>query len=110
MIKASLFSKKNIADVIIEVDSNFNGIDKLKLYTDIKTEFEQILNTSDYEGVLRVFNLKNALIPSSNVCGLTDIRNKAAFLNLVISLLKKKDEVSETIKEAIDSKIIKNAK
>ncbi len=109
MIKASIFAQKNIIDVIVEVDSNFNSIDKLKLYTDIKTEFEQILNTSDYDGVLRVFNLKNALIPSSNVCGLTDIRNKAAFLNLVISLLKKKDGVSETIKEAINNKIIKNA-
>jgi hypothetical protein len=109
MTKASKFQKRVIADVIVEVDSNYAGIDKQNIFDLIKASFEQLIVDSDYEGILRVFNLKNALIPESKVCELTGIKNKEAYRQLVITLLKKKDETSTQIAYSIDQKIIKNA-
>lgn len=109
MIKASNFNKKTITEIIPELDSSYNGIDKQKMYTDIKTRFEHIHSSSDYAGILRVFNLKNALIPNSNVCELTDVKNKEGFQKLIITLLKKKDIIRTNISNAIDQKVIKNA-
>jgi ABC-type cobalamin/Fe3+-siderophores transport system ATPase subunit len=109
MIKASKFEKNEIADVIAEVDASFNGIDKQNIFDTIKANFEQLRNTSDYQGILRVFNLKNALIPESKVCELTGIKNRGEYRQLVTTLLKRKDEVSAQIATSIDQNIIKNA-
>jgi ABC-type dipeptide/oligopeptide/nickel transport system ATPase component len=108
-IEASNFSKRTISDVLPEIDSYYSSIDKQQIFDDIKSEFENIVNSKDYNGVLRVFNLKNALIPNSKVCELTDVKNKIGYLKLVITLLKKKDAESQIIATAIDDKIIKNA-
>lgn len=110
MIKASKIEKKEIAEVIIEVDANYNGIDKQKIFNTIKVDFEKLLYTSDYEGILRVFNLKKALIPESKVCELMGVKNKEVYRQLVTTLLKRKDETSSQISTSIDQKIIKNAR
>ncbi|MGF7141566.1 DUF4435 domain-containing protein [Roseimarinus sediminis] len=109
MIKAAKIEKKEIADVIVEVNANYNAIDKQNIFDSIKTNFEELINTSSYEGILRVFNLKNALIPESKVCELTGIKNKEEYRQLVTTLLKKKDAVSTQIATCIDQKVIKNA-
>ena len=69
-------------------------------------ELVDLLDDEDYDGILRVFNLKNALIPNSKVCEETGVRSKEEYRKLVITLLKKNDENSETIRNAIKSKII----
>lgn len=109
LISLTNFSTKNIADVITEVDGLYSAVDKQKLFNKVKAEFDAVVATNDYDVVLRLFNLKNALIPNSKVCELTGIKNKEDYLKLVITLLKKKDSVSADIRNAIDSKIIKNA-
>lgn len=109
LIEASNFNEKTISNVIPEIDAYYLGIDKQQIFDDIKSEFENIVNSNDYDGVLRVFNLKNALIPNSKVCELTDVKNKTGYLKLVITLLKRKDAESLLISKAIDDKIIKNA-
>jgi hypothetical protein len=109
MINASSFSKKEISNVITEVDTSYSNIDKQNIFDKIKTEFEEISNNSDYEGILRIFNLKNAIIPESKVCSLTKLNNRESYLKLVISLLKKRNSISEAIANDIESKIIKNA-
>lgn len=106
---ASNFTNQNISDVISEVDSLVNSIDKQNIYDTIKTEFDEIVSNSDYLGILRVFNFKNALIPNSNVCALTDINSKESYRSMVITLLKKNDETSQRMAESIDRRIIKNA-
>lgn len=103
------FINKDIASVIPEIDSLYSSIDKQKIYDETKEEFEDVITANDYDAVLRLFNLKNALIPHSKVCDLTGIKNKEDYLKLVISLLKRNDTVSNNIKTAIESKIIKNA-
>jgi ABC-type cobalamin/Fe3+-siderophores transport system ATPase subunit len=101
------FPSRTIADVITEIDGLYYAINKQALFDNVKAEFDNVLANNDYNSVLRLFNLKNALIPNSNVCDLTGVRNKEEYLSLVITLLKKKDSVSQTIKVEIDSKIIK---
>ncbi|AZI32784.1 DUF4435 domain-containing protein [Kaistella carnis] len=105
----SNFTSIDIASALVEIDSTFGGIDKQAIYTQIDTEFRDILARQDYDAILRVFNLKNALIPNSKVCELTGIRNKLDYKNITVTLLKRKDEISSIIKVGIDSKIIKNA-
>ena len=109
LLSVSNFSSRSIASAKPEIDSLFFAIDKDKIYNDIKTEFEEVISNNDYEAVLRLFNLKNALIPQSKLCDLTGVKNKEEFLKLVITLLKKNDASSYAIKNGIDTKIIKNA-
>lgn len=104
------FNTKDIGSVLMEIDSLFSAIDKQNVYDEIRVEFESVIATNDYNAVLRLFNLKNALIPESKICELTGIKNKEEYRKLVITLLKRNDTVSLAIKSAIDSKIIKNAK
>lgn len=105
----SNFKSQDIALVLTEIDSTYKGIDKQIIYDQIDTEFRDILKRQDYDAILRVFNLKNALIPSSKVCELTGIRNNLEYKNITVSLLKQKNASSDKIKEGIKSKIIKNA-
>lgn len=108
-LSLSNFTSNNIASALTEIDTVFGSIDKQAIYNQIDTEFRDILTRQDYDAVLRVFNLKNALIPNSQICELTGIRNKLEYKNIVVTLLKQKNAVSDRIKTGIDSKIIKNA-
>jgi len=105
----SNFSSTNIENVKAEIDATYNAIDKQLIFTNIKSEFETVVANNDYEETLRLFNLKNALIPNSKVCELVGIKNKENYIKLVITLLKKKDSLSNSIKAAIDNMIIKDA-
>lgn len=102
------FEEKNISDVLTEIDSKFSIVNKQNLYDSIKSDFENVVTTNDYNAVLRFFNLKNALIPNSKVCELIGIKNKEDYKNLVITILKKKNEATTRIITAIDHKVIKN--
>lgn len=106
-LSISNFGSKNISDAITEINTSFSSVDKQILFDDIETKFKNLITTRDYNGILRNFNLKNALIPQSKVCELTGIKNKVEYLNLVLTLLKKQDTISQTLKTEIESKIIK---
>lgn len=103
------FNNKEITSVIAEIDALFSDVDKQKLYDETRSEFEGIVISNDYDAILRVFNLKNALIPQSKLCELTGIKNQEDYRKLVVTLLKRNDTISVIIRSAIDSKIIKNA-
>lgn len=105
----SNFTSRDIASALDEIDTTFEGIDKQAIYTQIDAEFKDILARKDYDAILRVFNLKNALIPYSKVCELTGIRNKLDFKKITVTLLKQGNKSSINIKAGIESKIIKNA-
>jgi len=104
----SNFASNNIASALTEIDTTFTNIDKQIIYSKIDTSFRDILVSQDYDSILRVFNLKNALIPNSQVCEMTGIRNKLEYKNTTLTLLKRKNDISNIIKAGIDSKIIKN--
>ncbi len=103
------FSSSSIGDVIDEVGASFSSIKMQIIHDSIQLDFQDILSRQDYDSILRVFNLKNALIPNSKVCELTGIRNKTEYKNATLTLLKGNNSVSENIKVGIDEKIIKNA-
>ena len=107
LLSLSDFNSKEISAAITEVDTSYTAIDKQKMFDETKTEFNEVLANNDYDSVLRLFNLKNALIPQSKVCELTGIRNKEEYLKLVISLLKRNNAISQMIKTTIDNKILK---
>jgi hypothetical protein len=94
----------NDEDIIKQLDSNYNTIDKEKIYDEIKDEFSNYVSSKDYKSILRVFNNKG-LIANSNLCKLTGLDRKEAYIDLVLSLLKKDDGISNTIRKAIISQI-----
>ena len=100
------FASRNIRDTIIEIDAAFGAINMQQIYDDVRVEFEEIAQVGDYAGILKLFNLKNALIPQSTVCELTGVRNKEEFRKLAITLLKKRDATCESIKTGIKRMII----
>lgn len=57
------------------------------MFSDIKTHFENVLITKDYNALLRLFNLKKALVPESRVCELLGLKNKEAYLGLILTWL-----------------------
>jgi ABC-type lipoprotein export system ATPase subunit len=108
LLQLTNFEEKNINSVLTEIDSTYSSINKQDLYNSIKQEFENVVSKKDYNSVLRLFNLKNALIPNSKVCELIGVKNKEDYKNLVITLLKKKGTESQRIITGINDKIIKN--
>lgn len=103
----STFNSKDIDGASTEIDQSYSLIDKKRIYNDIKIEFDIFLGKKDYRSILRVFNLKNALIPQSQICGLLGIRRKEDYFKLIITLLKRKNGIGEEIRKAIDNLLIK---
>ncbi|EJF35660.1 AAA domain protein [Capnocytophaga sp. oral taxon 335 str. F0486] len=94
----------NDEDIIKQLDSNYNTIDKEKIYNEIKNEFSNYVFSKNYKSILRVFNNKG-LIDNSKLCKLTGLDRKGAYIDLVLSLLKKDDGISNTIRKAIINQI-----
>lgn len=103
------FTSTEPTSVNSEIDFKYFSIDKKVIYDKIKSDFTNVISTGDYDGILRLFNLKNALIPQSKICDLTGIKNKDEYFKLVLTLLKRNNEVSTTIKNAIDRKVLKKS-
>ncbi len=84
-------------------NKDFEGI-----YSEIKSNFETIVQTEDYDKILGLFNNKG-LIHNSNVTLLCDLSTKNdAYLNYILGLLKKNNDDSEVIRQVIINKIEKN--
>lgn len=107
-LELTYFKSEDLPAVVSEIDAIYAGIDRKKIFNEIEDDFKQIVNNKDYDGILRVFNLKNALIPNSRVCEETGVRNKEEYRKLLITLLKRNDAESERLKDAIKAKIIKS--
>jgi ABC-type lipoprotein export system ATPase subunit len=89
--------------------SNFWGNqDFKKIYDELFAEFTQLIDTQDFEGILKVFNNKGLIAKSnvSSLCGLNSKEN--AYLKYIISTLKLNNESSEKIRKAIKAKIKSN--
>ena len=64
-----------------------------------------LMETDDYDGILKVFNNKGLLLESrvAELCGLDSKHN--AYQNYILSLLKQGSEVSDRIRTAVKAKI-----
>jgi len=96
-----------IPDVIAEIDAHYGSINKQALFNAIKSDFENAIESANYNGILKLFNLKGALVPKSKVCELTGVRSKEEYLRIVLTLLKRGNPLSDQIRQGIDQKIIK---
>lgn len=103
------FESKNITKVIEEIDSKFSIIDKKTIYDSLKEQFSGILTDKSFNELLKIFNLKNALIPHSNICALIGIKNKEAYQDIVIELLSRDDDNARLMSDTIDQFVLKNA-
>ena len=79
-----------------------------KIYDEIKTSFDEMITANDYNKILQVFNNKG-LVANSKVTTLCDLSTKNdAYLNYILGIIKKNNEDSIAIKQAITTKIQKN--
>ncbi|MHB0967902.1 MAG: DUF4435 domain-containing protein [Bellilinea sp.] len=84
-------------------NQNFRGI-----YTGIKTNFERLIATKNYDVILKVFNNKGLLV-NSKVAALCDLNpKKNTYLNRILLILKEKSDCSNKIRKAIIDNIRKN--
>ncbi len=95
------FDAKIESEIIAKIDEEFNSIDKTKLFENIRKDFKEFISNEDYQSILRVFNLKNALIPISKLLPLIGFNNTDDYINLVISLIQKQNETAEKLKNTI---------
>ncbi len=72
------------------------------LYEFLCREFHKHVVDGDYRSILRVFNHKT-MIQESNVAGLCGLRNRDAYINAIISILKKGGRDGEKLRRAIVS-------
>ncbi len=103
----SNFKSDNVTEIISEINKNYSEIDIKSVYDEIICRFKRVIAEESYLDVLKFLNLKKAIIPKSNVCSLINVKNSNAYLDLVITLMKKKDSVSNSIISEIKSKIIR---
>jgi len=98
-------SIKEFKDLEKSLSNFWKSQDFKKIYGEIKSSFDKLIETNDYDGIIKVFNNKG-LLSNSNVVGLCDLnpRNNA-YLNFILSILKQKSGCSNRIKKAIIEKI-----
>lgn len=96
------------------VDARFDNIDSLeqhlaglvdemaprRVYEDFCKEFHRMLDEGDYNAVLRVFNQKS-MLSNCNVAQLCGFKNKDAYIDGVIALLRTKSPEAETVRKAV---------
>jgi len=100
-------SVKEFKDLEESLSNFWNNQDFKKIHGEIKSTFKKLIETNDYNGILKVFNNKG-LLTNSSVAGLCDLNSKNnAYLNYILSILKQKSVSSDTIKKAIIEKIKK---
>jgi len=98
---------KTIAEFESSLSTFWEEFNVRDIYNEVLSEFQQLIDNTDYDGILKVFNNKG-IIANSQVVPLCDLNTKNdAYLNYIISLLKKNNDGSERIKQAIIEKIEK---
>jgi len=98
---------KEFAELDESLTEFWNKQNFRSIYDETVTQFEELANSDNYEGILKIFNNKG-LIANSRVAALCDLNTKNdAYLNHIISILKLQNNHSEVIKNAIILKIQK---
>lgn len=92
---------KELAELEAELSRFWTNLKTSEIYASLVSQFENLVQNKNYNGILKVFNNKG-MIANSQVFNLCDLNSKNdAYLNYVIGLLKRNDEDSSLIKAAI---------
>lgn len=98
---------KTVGELETGLTTFWDGFNANEIYVEILANFQHLIDTENYNEILKVFNNKG-LVPNSKVVTLCDLSTKNdAYLNYVIGILKQNDEKSERIKQAVIAKIEK---
>lgn len=98
---------KTISEFQSSLTSFWNGFNVKDIYDEVLKKFQELIDTENYEGILKVFNNKG-IIQYSQVITLCDLSTKNdAYLNYIIGLLKKDNASSDNIKTAVKKNIVK---
>jgi ABC-type dipeptide/oligopeptide/nickel transport system ATPase component len=98
---------KTIAELETGLTEFWDGFSANDIYTSILADFQELIDSGNYNEILKVFNNKG-LVHNSKIVTLCDLNTKNdAFLNYVIGILKLNNEKSERIRQAVIGKIEK---
>lgn len=98
---------KTIAEFQSSLTTFWDEFNVHDIYTEVLSEFQQLIDNTDFDGILKVFNNKG-MIANSKVVSLCDLNTKNdAYLNYIIGILKQNNDSAERIKQAIIEKIEK---
>ena len=98
---------KTIQEFQKSLSSFWTNFNVEEIYNEVLSEFQDLIDAEDYEGILKVFNNKG-IIQNSEVISLCDLSSRNdAYLNYILGLLKQRSEKSHNIKKAILEKIEK---
>lgn len=101
------------------VDAKFDSINTLeqhlaglvdelaprRVYEDFCTQFNRMVQQGDYEGILRVFNMKS-MLTTCNVAPMCGFKCKDAYIEGVIALLRHKNSDADTVRAAVRACLI----
>lgn len=98
---------KTFDNFYTEIQDYWSSQDFNKIYQDLKTEYQNIIDNKNYNKILEIFNNKGLIYESKVIeeCGLSTKNN--AYLKFVISILKENNDDSQIIRNAIELMIIK---
>ena len=98
----ALVSKKNkrITEFEKLIKEIPNNIDAKAIYSGIENEFQEYIDNSDYQSILKVYNLKG-LLPESKVIQLLGLSNSTEYLNQLINILKKETKDSIDLRKQL---------
>ncbi|RDC63312.1 DUF4435 domain-containing protein [Adhaeribacter pallidiroseus] len=104
-IKKTLEQRLNTSSATItELKDKFANIPQFlepeTIYNEKKAHFQTLIDNNDYNGILKIYNNKG-LLPECRVIQNCDLKDKEAYLNAVISLLKKNEEDGIAIRNCI---------
>lgn len=98
---------KDINELDVKLSDFWTNLKFKEIYTELVANFQSLIDSQNYEGILKVFNNKG-LLSNSQVAILCDLNTKNdAYLNYVIALLKRNDDKAIKIKESIVNRIEK---
>lgn len=98
---------KNIKKLKISMNAFWNSFNIEQIYLDIFNNFQNLIDSKNYEAILKVFNNKG-LVPNSKVSNLCSLSNKNdAYLNYIIGILKQNNKKSDRIRQAVIKRIEK---
>lgn len=105
-------TNNSIVKEFSELESVLNGFwdsqDFQKIYNEIRASFDAMVTEKNYPEILKIFNNKG-LIANSKVTTLCDLNTKNdAYLNYILGILKKNNDDSTAIRQAIINNIQKN--
>ena len=95
-----LFRSGSIGELEAHLTELIAELDARKLYENICRRFNDLVNSSDYNGILKVYNQKS-MLATSNVAPLCGFKNRDEYIDGIIRLLRSRQAEAANIRIAV---------